>query len=179
MAVAQILNTVLALFVSPKKVAPIDEGKLKYLDGKTAHILYAVGEAVLGENFMQKAPQFIDTIDDYLAYQRRANREALMQGLLLAESPAFNLVVAGKLRSFSHMSVKDRQGVLDKLRDSDRELRRNLYVAFVNVSAATYYASPATWPDINYDGVSVDHPEILNRPPPIPWRPKDARPVED
>lgn len=175
---AQILNTILGVFVSPKHVAPIDESKLEYLDGKTAHILFAVAEAVLGENFLQKAPQFIYTIDDYLAYQRRSTREVFTQALLLVEQPAFNLLVGGKLRSFSYMSIKDRQSIFDKLRDSKQQLRRNLYAAFVNTSAATYYASPNTWPDIQYDGVSVDHPEILNRPPPIPWRPTDTRPVE-
>jgi hypothetical protein len=175
---AQLLNSVLSFFVSPKKAIPIDESKLEYLDGKTAQILFAVAESVLGENFLQKAPQFIETVDNYLAYQRRATQEIFTQALLLAEQPAFNLIVGGKLRSFSRMSIKDRQDILQKLRGSDQQLRRNLYAAFVNVSAATYYASPATWQDIQYDGVSVDHPEILNRPPPIPWRPTDPRPVE-
>jgi hypothetical protein len=169
---------VLGFLVNPKKVVAIDEGKLQNLDGKTAHILFAVGEAVLGENFLQKSPRFIETIDDYLSYQRRGNREALTQALLIAENPAFNLLVGGKLRGFSHMSITERQSILDKLRDSDQQLRRNLYAAFVNASAATYYGSPETWPDIQYDGVSVDHPQILNQPPPIPWRPKDARPVD-
>jgi hypothetical protein len=177
--VAQVLNTFLGLFAHPRRVIAIDESKLKYLDGRTAHILFAVGEAVLGENFMEKAPHFIDTIDEYLAYQRRANREALMQALLLAENPTFMLLVGGHLRGFSHMSIAERQGILEKLRDSDKTLRRNLYAAFVNVSASTYYSSPLTWPDIQYKGVSVDHPEILTNPPPIPWRPKDLRPVED
>ena len=175
---AQILNAVLGVFAHPKRVAPVDESKLEYLDGKTAHILFAVAEAVLGENFLQKAPQFIYTVDEYLAYQRRATQDLFRQALLLAEQPAFNLLVGGKLRGFSHLSVKDTQGILERLRGSDKQLRRNLYAAFVNVSAATYYASPATWPDIGYDGVSVDHPEILDRQPPIPWRPKDPRPVE-
>jgi hypothetical protein len=178
MAVAEILNTVLGVFAYPKKVAPIDESKLEYLDGKTAHILFAVAEAVLGENFLLKAPQFIYTVDEYLAYQKRATQEVFKQALLLVEQPAFILLVVGKLRGFSYMSIKDRQGVFDKLRDSNQQLRRNLYAAFVNTSAATYYASPLTWPDIQYDGVSVDHPEILNHPPPIPWRPKDPRPIE-
>lgn len=175
---AQILNAVLRLFAWPRRVAQIDEGRLEYLDGKTAHILFAVGEAVLGENFMGKVPEFIHTVDDYMAYQRQGNRDAFTQALLLAESPAFNLLNGGGLRGFSHMPVKDRQAVLDRLRASRKDLHRNLYAAFVNVSAATYYASPATWPDIRYDGVSVDHPEILNRPPPVPWRPEDPRPIE-
>lgn len=175
---AQVLTAVLGFFANPRKVAEVDERRLEYLDGKTAHILFAVGEAVLGENFLQKAPEFIYTVDDYMAYQRQGNRDAFAQALLLAESPFFNLLVGGKLRSFSRMTIKDRRAVLERLRASDRDLRRNLYAAFVNVSAATYYASPATWPDIRYDGVSVDHPEILDRAPPIPWRPKDPRPVE-
>lgn len=175
---AQILNALLGVFAWPKKVAPIDEKRLEYLDGKTAHILFAVAEAVLGENFLKEAPEFIYTVDEYMAFQRQGNRDAFTQALLLAEGAAFNLFNGGGLRSFSRMSIKDRQEVLSRLRASDKDLHRNLYAAFVNVSAATFYASPATWPRIRYDGVSVDHPEILNRPPPVPWRPNDPSPIE-
>jgi hypothetical protein len=176
--VAQVLNAILGAFAWPKKGAEINEGKLEYLDGKTAQILFAVGEAVLGENFLREVPEFIYTVDLYMAFQRQSNRDAFTQALLLAESPAFNLFNGGGLHSFSRMSIKDRQGVLSRLGASEKNLHRNLYTAFVNVSAATFYASPAAWPRIQYDGVSVDHPEILNRPPPVPWRPKDTRPVE-
>ena len=175
---AQVLNALLGVFAWPRRVAPIDERRLEYLDGKTAHILFAVGEAVLGENFLKEAPEFIYTVDEYMAFQRQGNRDAFTQALLLAESPGFNLLNGGGLRSFSRMSIKDRQGVLDRLRASDRDLHRNLYAAFVNVSAATFYASPAAWPRIRYDGVTVDHPELLNRPPPVPWRPNDTRPID-
>jgi hypothetical protein len=176
--VAQVLNAILGAFAWPKKGTEVNEKRLEYLDGKSAQILFAVGEAVLGENFLKEAPEFIYTVDEYMAYQRQGNRDAFTQALLLAESPAFNLLNGGGLHSFSRMSIKDRQAVLSRLGASDKDLHRNLYVAFVNVSAATFYASPAVWPRIKYDGVSVDHPEILNRPPPVPWRPKDTRPVE-
>ena len=175
---AQVLNAILGAFAWPKKGAEVNESRLEYLDGKTAQILFAVAEAVLGENFLREAPEFIYTVDEYMAFQRQANRDAFTQALLLAENPVFNLFVGGRPHGFSRMSIEDRQAVLGKLRTSGTDLLRNLYVAFVNVSAATYYASPATWPDIRYDGVSVDHPEILNRPPPVPWRPNDTRPVE-
>jgi hypothetical protein len=176
---AQLLNALLGAFAWPRKVADVDEGRLEYLDGKTAQILCAVGQAVLGESFLQVVPEFVYTVDDYMAYQRQANRDAFTQALLLAESPAFNLLNGGGLRSFSRMPVADRQAVLSRLRASDKDLHRNLYAAFVNVSAATFYASPATWPSIQYDGVSVDHPEILNHPPPVPWRPPDPRPIDE
>jgi hypothetical protein len=176
--VAQILNAILGAFAWPKKGVEVNESRLEYLDGKTAQILFAVGEAVLGENFLIEAPEFIYTVDEYMAFQRQGNRDAFTQALLLAESPAFNLLNGGGLRSFSRMSVGDRQSLLSRLRASDKNLHRNLYAAFVNVSAATFYASPLTWPRIQYEGVSVDHPDILNHPPPVPWRPKDPRPIE-
>ncbi|MFL6336459.1 MAG: hypothetical protein ACJ754_24410 [Pyrinomonadaceae bacterium] len=97
--------------------------------------------------------------------------------LLIAETRLFSLITVGNLRGFSHLSLADRRKVLDKIR-AGNEQNRNIYAAFVNVSAATFYASDLTWPDIGYPGVSVDHPEILNRPPPVPWRPGDPRPVE-
>lgn len=175
---AQVLNSVFAKLANPRTRPEVKAEGLEHLNIKTANILFAVAEAVLGEGFLKKCPRFIETVDDYLNYQRRSQREDFLNALLLAETPAFVFLVVGKLRGFSHLSVKERREVLEKLRSSDREIRRNIYVGFVNVSAATYYASDLTWPDIRYKGVSVDHPEILSNPPPIRWRPEDPRPVE-
>lgn len=175
---AGILTTLLNASVSPRKRAEVSASGLEHLNEKTALILYAVAEAVLGENFLGKAPKFIEIIDDYLNYQRPSQREQFLFALLLAESSFYNLLVAGRARGFSHMTVDERRNVLEKLRSSDRQLRRNIYAAFVNVSASTFYASDLTWPGIGYAGVSVDHPEILTEPPPLPWRPDDPRPVE-
>lgn len=162
----------------PKKRAEVLHGPLEHLDEKTALILFAVAEAVLGEKFLLKAPKFIETVDDYLNYQRPAQREQFLTALLLAETRIFNFIVGGNPEGFSHMSLAERQETLEELRSSKQQQGRNLYAAFVNVSASTYYASELTWPDLNYPGVSVDHPEILDQPPPIPWRPTDPRPIE-
>jgi hypothetical protein len=179
MAVAGLLRA-LELAARPKSRPEVKPAKLDHLSNKTALILYAVAEAVLGENFLQKCPKFIETVDDYLNYQRPAQREQFLTALLVAETRLFNLIVGGNLRGFSHLSLADRREVLENLRSSDREQRRNIYAAFVTVSAGTYYSSDLTWPDIGYPGVSVDHPEILNRQPPtpVPWRPQDPRPIE-
>jgi len=162
----------------PKKRAEVIHGKLENLNDKTALILFAVAEAVLGEKFLLKAPKFIETVDDYLNYQRTAQREQFLTALLLAETRIFNFIVGGHPEGFSHMSLAERQKTLEQLRSSKQQQGRNIYAAFVNVSASTYYASELTWPDLGYPGVSVDHPEILNQPPPIPWRPTDPRPIE-
>jgi len=175
--VAGILSILHAL-ANPKRRAEVKPAGLDHLNDKTALILFAVAEAVLGENFLQKCPKFIETVDDYLNYQRPAQRQEFNTVLLIAETRLFNLIVGGNLRPFSHLSLADRRKVLDRLRSSDREQSRNIYAAFVNVSAATFYASDLTWPDLGYPGVSVDHPEILDGQPPIPWRPGDPRPVE-
>jgi hypothetical protein len=178
MAVAGILKTALHAAANPKIRPEVKTDGLENLDKKTALILYAVAEAVLGENFLKKAPTFIETVDDYLNYQRPSQRDLFITALLIAETRLFSLITVGNLRGFSHLSLADRRKVLDHIRSSTNQQNRNIYVAFVNVSAATYYASELTWPDIGYTGVSVDHPEILNRPPPIPWRPGDPRPIE-
>ncbi|MDQ3803676.1 MAG: hypothetical protein M3416_07590 [Acidobacteriota bacterium] len=175
---AQLLNSALAALARPRRRPEVKVDGLECLTEKTAYILFAVAEAVLGEGFLRKCPGFVETVDDYLHYQRRAQREDFLNALLLAETPSFSLLVAGRLRGFSHQSVKERRDILERLRASDREVRRNIYAAFVNVSAATYYASELTWPDIGYAGVSVARPEILDRPPPVPWRPDDPRPIE-
>jgi hypothetical protein len=175
--VAGILTSALHASAHPKKRSEMTVTKFDCLDKKTALILFAVAEAVLGEQFWVKAPRFIETVDDFLNYQRPAQRDQFLLALLIAET-TLGLTVGGTLRHFSHLSLADRMKILEKLRSSRQQLRRNLYAAFVNVSASTYYASDLTWPDIGYTGVSVDHPEILQQSPPIPWRPDDPRPIE-
>jgi hypothetical protein len=176
-AVAGLLKTLHAL-ADPRKRAEVKAGNLENLDAKTALILFAVAEAVLGENFLAKSPKFIETVDDYLNYQRPAQREQFLVALLLAETRLFNFIVGGNVTPFSRQSLASRRKTLEQLRSSKKQQGRNIYAAFVNVSASTYYASELTWPDLGYPGVSVDHPEILDRKPPIPWRPDDKRPIE-
>lgn len=163
---------------NPRKRPEVNVSNLEWLDEKTALILFAVAEAVLGEGFLAKAPKFVQTVDDYLNYQRPAQREAFLTALLLAETRLFNLIVGGNLTPFSHQTLANRRKTLEQLRSSNNQQGRNIYAAFVNVSASTFYASDLTWPDLGYPGVSVDHPQILNQPPPIPWRPDDSRPIE-
>ena len=172
-----ILTSVMHASANPKKRSEMTVTTFDCLDQKTALILFAVAEAVLGEGFLVKAPRFIETVDDFLNYQRPAQRDQFLLALLIAET-TYGPLIAGNLKSFSHLSLADRRKILEKLRSSSQELRRNIYAAFVNVSASTYYASDLTWPDIGYAGVSVDHPEILNHAPPIPWRPDDPRPID-
>jgi hypothetical protein len=176
--VAGILSSALNASANPKQRSELTLTTFDCLNKKTALILFAVAEAVLGEGFLLKAPRFIETVDDYLNYQRPAQREQFLFALLIAET-TFGLTIAGSFRSFSHLSLAERRKILEKLRSSSQQLRRNIYAAFVNVSASTYYASDLTWADLGYAGVSVDHPEILNQPPPIPWRPTDPRPIEE
>lgn len=163
---------------NPKKRSEVAATQFDCLNKKAALILFAAAEAVLGEGFLGKAPKFIETVDDYLNYQRPAQRDQFLQALFFLETTIPPLTLVGSLKHYSHLSIEDRRKILEKLRSSKLEVSRNIYAAFVNVSAATYYASDLTWPDIGYTGVSVDHPEILNQPPPVPWRPTDPRPIE-
>jgi hypothetical protein len=176
--VAGILSSALNATANPKERSEVTLTTFDCLNRKTALILFAVAEAVLGEKFLLKAPRFIETIDDFLNYQRPAQREQFLLALLIAET-TFGLTIGGSFRTFSHLSIADRRKILEKLRSSRQQLRRNIYAAFVNVSASTYYSSDLTWPDLGFAGVSTDHPEILNQPPPIPWRPADPRPIEE
>ena len=174
---AGILTSALNAKANPKKRSEVTQATFDCLNKKTALILFAVAETVLGEGFLTKAPRFIETVDDFLNYQRPAQRENFLLALLIAET-TFGLTIGGTFQHFSHLSLADRRKILEKLRSSKQSLRRNIYAAFVNVSASTFYSSDLTWPDLGYAGVSVDHPEILNQPPPVPWRPADPRPIE-
>jgi hypothetical protein len=172
-----ILTSALHAAANPKNRSEMTVTTFDCLDQKTALILFSVAEAVLGEGFLAKAPRFIETVDDFLNYQRPAQRDQFLLALLIAET-TFGLTIGGSFKSFSRLSLEDRREILEKLRSSSQQLRRNIYVAFVNVSASTYYSSDLTWPDINFAGVSVDHPEILQQTPPIAWRPDDPRPID-
>ena len=169
---------VLSLIANPKERSEVTATTFDCLNRETALILFAVAEAVLGEGFLVKAPRFIETVDDYLNYQRPAQREQFRLALLITET-TLPLTVGGMTTHFSHLSMADRRKILERLRSSSQEQRRNIYAALVNVSASTYYASELTWIDLDYKGVSVDHPEILTKPPPIPWRPDDLREIEE
>jgi len=169
---------ILSALAHPKERSEVTATTFDCLNRETALILFAVAEAVLGEGFLAKAPRFIETVDDFLNYQRPAQREQFVLALLITET-TMPLTVGGMTRHFSHLSIADRRKILEKLRSSSLQLRRNIYAALVNVSASTYYASELTWVDLNYKGVSVDHPEILEQQPPIDWRPDDPRPIED
>ena len=174
---AGILSSALNASANPKKRSEVTQTTFECLNKKTALILFAVAETVLGEGFLAKAPKFIETVDDFLNYQREGQREAFLLALLVAET-TFGLTIGGSFKSFSHLSLEERRKILEKLRSSKTQLHRNIYAAFINVSASTYYSSDLVWPDLGYAGVSVDHPEILNQQPPISWRPTDPRPIE-
>jgi hypothetical protein len=168
---------ILSALAHPKERSEVTATTFDCLNRETALILFAVAEAVLGEGFLGKAPRFIETVDDYLNYQRPAQREQFLLALLITET-TIPLTVGGMTRHFSHLSIADRRKLLEKLRSSGQQLRRNIYAAFVNVSASTYYASELTWPELSYKGVSVDHPDILTQEPPIDWRPDDPREIK-
>ena len=179
---AGLLKTLLSA-ANPRRRPEVNTANLEHLDEKTALILFAVAEAVLGDGFLKKVPQFIETVDDYLNYQRPAQRDQFLLALLIAEVRLAGLFSGAPLKPFSHLALAARRKVLENLRSSSQQQGRNIYAAFVNVSASTYYASDLTWPDLGYPGVSVDHPQLLDHPQPtpaepVPWRPDDLRRVE-
>ena len=169
---------ILGAFARPKERSEVTATSFDCLSRETALILFAIAEAVLGEGFLAKAPRFIETVDDFLNYQRKRQRDQFILALLVTET-AIPFTVGGMTKHFSHLSLADRRKLLEKLRSSSQEQRRNIYAAWVNVSASTFYSSDLTWPDLDYKGVSVDHPEILEQQPPIDWRPTDPRPIEE
>lgn len=170
----RILIPILRLFAWPRRLVSFDEAALAHLDRKTGQILFAVIEAIVGEEFLEKVPDFVPTFDDYLSYQRRKSREDLTLGLLLIENPLISLWYARRLKGFSRMSLLDRQNVLAGFKQSRVQMFRKFYAGVVRIGASSYYASESTWSDIHYAGVSVDHPQLLTKPL---WRPGDDRPI--
>ena len=64
---AGILGSALNASANPKQRSEVTFSKFDCLNKKTALILFAVAEAVLGEHFLLKAPKFIETVNkDFL-----------------------------------------------------------------------------------------------------------------
>src|SRR6476659_1538533 len=97
---AAILSSAMNDLADPKQRSEVTQTNFDCLNKKTALILLAVAEAVLGEGFLQKAPRFIETVDDFLNYQRPAQRERFLFALLIAET-TFGLTLGGSFQSFS------------------------------------------------------------------------------
>src|SRR6185295_17624937 len=113
MAMAGILSSALNASANPKKRSEVTQTTFECLNKKTALILFAVAETVLGEGFLEKAPKFIETVDDFLNYQREGQREAFLLALLVAET-TFGLTIGGSFKSFSHLSLEERRKILEK-----------------------------------------------------------------
>ena len=52
----------------------------------------------MARGFLLKAPKFIETVDDYLNYQRPAQRDQFLLALLIAENDSSALIVGGIIR---------------------------------------------------------------------------------
>ena len=97
---------ILNLLAHPKERSEVTATTFDCLNREAALILFAVAEAVLGEGFLTKAPRFIETVDDFLNYQRTAQREQFILALFITET-TLPLTVAGMTRHFSHLSIGD------------------------------------------------------------------------
>src|ERR1044072_3458164 len=104
---AALLTPALIAAANPRNRSEVTQTKFDCLNRKTALILFAVAEAVLGEGFLQKAPRFIETVDDFLNYQRAAQRDQFLFALLIAET-TFGLTIGGSCQCFSHVAIDDR-----------------------------------------------------------------------
>src|SRR6476659_7469909 len=127
---AALLTPALIAAANPKDRSELTQTEFDCLNRKTALILFAVAEAVLGEGFLLKAPRFIETVDDYLNYQREAQREQFLFALLIAET-TLGLTIGKISPQCSHLPIADRRKILEKLRSSSQPLQRNIYAAFV------------------------------------------------
>src|SRR5918998_1586582 len=96
---------ILSLLAHPKERSEVTATTFECLNREAALILFAVAEAVLGEGFLAKAPRFIETVDDFLNYQRPAQREQFLLALLIVEVRLAGLFADAPPKPFSHLSL--------------------------------------------------------------------------
>ncbi len=159
----------------------VGSSELTHLSPRSAQVLCALGEAFIGADFRQIVPfrRFVLDVDDLMNYQKTETREDLKTGLNAVQSMLLRWIGLGlfppEWGRYTHLSLEKRQDILRRLQEGDSSNQRQFYMGFNNLICSSFYGDPASWTELQYEGVSVDDQCVLQG---HRWRPDDARPVE-
>ena len=159
----------------------IDGSELTNLSPRRAQVLCALAEAFIGADFSHLVPfrRFVLDVDDLMNYQTEETREDLLTGLGAIQSMTLRLIGLGLWPpgwgKFTHLKLERRERLLGKLKQGTSSNQRNFYLGFNNLICGAFYGDDGAWPELLYEGVSVDDQCLLQG---HRWRPSDARPVE-
>ncbi len=94
--------------------------------------------------------------DNFLADEPAWNQSDLKRALFLLELGP--VLFAGKLRTFSHLTLDERLAHFESWTISDTLLRRQVALAFRRFLSLVFYDRPEAWSEIGYEGPLVNVP---------------------
>lgn len=122
-------------------------------------IFAAVGRAVLdgfwpaqAAERAQAAAQHLDRVERSIAGLAPATRAELSQLLAVLAGAPGRWALTGLARDWADASTEELQAMLQGLRVSPSQTRRQVYHALRDLSTAAYFADPATWTALGYPG---------------------------
>jgi hypothetical protein len=93
-----------------------------------------------------------EKLDDYLFFKPDGVRKEVRQALHLVENAVAGFVLDGRPRTFTASTPAEQDAILEAWRHSRLHVRRTVYAALHGLCAATYYATPSTYPMTGYPG---------------------------
>jgi hypothetical protein len=101
------------------------------------------------------SPEEVDVAgkaDAFLAGVDAKSASDFKQLLALLDNAVFNLLGGGPPRPFTRMSAAEQDRCLASWAGSRLAVKRTGFQALKRLTAAVYFATPATWPSIGYPG---------------------------
>jgi len=135
-----------------KIVAPAEP--LRILTAKQFSVLASVAEAVVGGGDLPTAAELrvAEKVDLTLSTVDVRVSEELALGLGLLESAAAGLLLDGRVRPFSQLSLERRQALLGSWRSARLAPLRSAFKAVHGFVSAAYWTSPEVFPAMGYPG---------------------------
>lgn len=129
------------------------------LSASGRELFAAVAQAVLAANLPippaareQAISGLLDRLDATLAGLPAATRDQLSQLLGLMQIGPARRWLCGLDRPWGQASDREVERALARLRAADDALRQQVYHALRDLVSASYFADPATWPQLGYPG---------------------------
>jgi len=141
------------------------ETKLQVFNEKEYAVMKAaadrlVGEGVAGE-LDASAAQVAGQFDGQLAFAPEEVRTQVKQMLQIFEHGT--QIFFFSFKRFTELSPEDQDRYIATWMRSDLPFRKTIYSAMRRISFAIFYATPAVWPAIDYDGPWVGRTEGVGR----------------
>lgn len=128
---------------------------LQSLSAEEHGILAGIAEALCpGEPGLPSAGDLgvASRVDRTVFRMHPADQDEFKMALWLIESALVGVLLDGRFRGLSHLSLPERAQVLEGWRTSGLEVRRKAFRAVSGLVLAAYWSHPDTWRHVGYGG---------------------------